>query len=1087
MTDDAITILSHYDPPPGTGNLIQEGPFRNAFEQATIGMVLADRQGRYLAANRAFCEMVGYSEHELAQLDFSAITHPGDLPENLRLGQQLLRGEIQSFKYEKRYLHKSGRIIWCLLSASVALDADGQPLSIISQIQDITDRKQAEATAQDQRALAEVLRDTAEALNTTLHYDELLDRILVNARRVVPHDLGKILLVDANGVAHIVRIHGDVDYSLEDLLRSVNFPVATTTNLRRMVDTGRPLVIDDVHDWPGWVIVPGMEWVHAHVGAPIYIRGELIGFIHLDHHASKFFTPEHADRLQSFAHQVALAIENVRLIQAEREQSDLAEALRDVAAALNSTLDINEVLDRVLANAGRVVPHDAINIMLLDPQRTVARVVGQLGYRERGVEDWIRTTELPISRVPGFRHMIETARPHVVLDTRTDAEWVSFAESQWVRSYIGMPIQIDGQVVGFLNLDSATPHFYTPDHAHRLQAFADQAAIAIRNARLYEASRRNVQRLTLMHEAIVTLAHRDSLREVYQIILRSAVQLTDLSFSALALFDGQKYLSVVAVHNLPETLIGQNFPALEGLAGQAIKQHATRHVADYNQFEERMPIADRIPLSSVMALPLIWQDQIIGMLGVGSDHPQEFSEEDVRTLTMFATLAAAALAQGRALNEAQAREVEARTLSVRLANAQEEERSRIANLLHDAVGHHLVMIQKNTELIQSALAASVPATAYLTTNLDLLQQTHELVRSLAMDLDSKVLADLGLAPAVRQHIERLCKTTGLPIRLHITGGVRRLWASIERVAFRGLQEALTNALRHAQATEISAQLHFGTQALRLTVQDNGRGFDPVNQPHGTELGLPQLRRQVEALRGEFILESSAGDGTMIALTLPIRATAPLNQARAQVLIVDDHEMMRQGLRQMLAATHEFACVGEAASSAEALQQTEATQPDLILMDIMLSDGSGIEATRQIAKRFPRARVIMLTYHDDESYLDQALQAGAKGYLLKSDHSRLILSALRAVLDGETFISPALVDKWTQLQSRPAAIKPIDLLTARERQVLQLVATGHSNQAIADQLGISIRTVEVHRHNILDKLELKNTAQLVQFALHHDVT
>jgi DNA-binding NarL/FixJ family response regulator len=247
-----------------------------------------------------------------------------------------------------------------------------------------------------------------------------------------------------------------------------------------------------------------------------------------------------------------------------------------------------------------------------------------------------------------------------------------------------------------------------------------------------------------------------------------------------------------------------------------------------------------------------------------------------------------------------------------------------------------------------------------------------------------------------------------------------------------------------------------------------------------------LRQQVEQLEGDLFVESTPGNGTIVALRVPLRAVADNGAHRTRVLVVDDHEMMRQGLRHILAATDDFVCVGEASDGHEALRQIESYQPDLILMDVKLPGGSGIETTRQLARRHAQARVIIYTYHDDETYLEQAIQAGAKGYLLKSDPNQLLLMALRAVQAGEMFLSPALADKWAQLQHRPNTDDPIEALSSRERQVLQLVASGQSNPLIAERLRISVRTVEVHRRNIMDKLGVKNTAQLIKFAVEHGV-
>jgi DNA-binding NarL/FixJ family response regulator/signal transduction histidine kinase len=743
------------------------------------------------------------------------------------------------------------------------------------------------------------------------------------------------------------------------------------------------------------------------------------------------------------------------------------------------------VFDRILANAARVVPYDAINIMLLDEARETIAVVRQLGYAQRGLEEWVRQVRLPVKTTPGFRQMVVTGQPYLVGDTHAQAGWVSFPETRWQRAYIGVPFQIDGQVVGFLNLDSTTPHFFTTEHVARLRAFAEQVATAVRNARLYAASRRNLQRLTRLYEASLALAQADSPVRLYQQLLRAAIGLLEAEASMLTLFDGDQHLVITDVENFPQNLIGERTLLGHGLSGRAAATRQIQQVTDYTRFDDRIELMIGLPLMALVAVPLLWRDQLVGTLSI-SDHRQRvFDEDDLHTLTLFGTLAAAAIEQGRALNEAQVRETEARLLSARLASAQEDERSRIAAFLHDAVGGQLMLLQKNTEQLQISFASPEATLQLLTSNLSLLQQAHQQVRSLVSDLDSKVLTDLGLAPAIRQHVERLCASTRLPIQLHITGHVRRLSAEIERVAFRSVQEALANVLRHAQATDISAQLHMGGRTLRLTVQDNGRGFDPELMPPGTELGLPDIRRQVEALRGEFFLETTPGAGTLLAVQIPI-FTGMTDHARAGVLIVDDHELLRQGLRQLIADADDFVCVGEAADTPEALRQIELTQPNIVVMDVKLPGGSGIEATRQIVQRFPRCRVIIYTNHADEAYLEQAMQAGAKGYLLKSDHSRLILTALRAVLADGVFIAPALTEAWARLQLRPAPVDPVNLLSIRERQVLQAVALGQPNLDIADKLGISARTVEVHRRNILDKLGYHNVAQLVKFAMDHNL-
>jgi PAS domain S-box-containing protein len=181
-----------------------------------------------------------------------------------------------------------------------------------------------------------------------------------------------------------------------------------------------------------------------------------------------------------------------RALEAERDQRALAEALRDTATLLNRTLNLDEVLDRIIANVDRVVPHDATNVMLIDPQRDYAYFARCRGYPAVEV---VQARHYPLHGLPNTDHILKTGEPMVIADTYVYPGWVNYPETEWVRSYAGAPIRVQGEIIGFLNLESATPNFFTPVHAERLQAFADQAAIAIRNARLHALSQRHADEL----------------------------------------------------------------------------------------------------------------------------------------------------------------------------------------------------------------------------------------------------------------------------------------------------------------------------------------------------------------------------------------------------------------------------------------------------------------------------------------------------------------------------------------------------------------------------------------------------------------
>jgi DNA-binding NarL/FixJ family response regulator len=203
----------------------------------------------------------------------------------------------------------------------------------------------------------------------------------------------------------------------------------------------------------------------------------------------------------------------------------------------------------------------------------------------------------------------------------------------------------------------------------------------------------------------------------------------------------------------------------------------------------------------------------------------------------------------------------------------------------------------------------------------------------------------------------------------------------------------------------------------------------------------------------------------------------------RVLVVDDHAILRDGIRSILESQEDIVVVGEASDGAEAVEFVSNLQPDLVLMDISMPKTNGLEATRLIKERFPQVKVLILTQHDNREYIAPALGAGASGYVLKRSGRREMLNALRQVYEQGTFLTSNITQEVFQ-EYVPASRNGKEEehhLTDRERQVLQLVVEGKSNKEIAMVLGISPKTVSVHRTNIMSKLDVQNTVELVRYA------
>ena len=210
----------------------------------------------------------------------------------------------------------------------------------------------------------------------------------------------------------------------------------------------------------------------------------------------------------------------------------------------------------------------------------------------------------------------------------------------------------------------------------------------------------------------------------------------------------------------------------------------------------------------------------------------------------------------------------------------------------------------------------------------------------------------------------------------------------------------------------------------------------------------------------------------------------------RILLADDHTVMRNGLRLLLERQPNLQVVGEAADGRQAGALSETVNPDVVVMDIAMPNLNGIEAARQIVNRNPRTAIAILSMHSDESYVIRALKAGARAYLLKDSAEADLLAAVRALTDGKSFFSPAISkilveDYMRQLQSRGAE-DTYELLTNREREILQLLAEGRTNKEVANMLNLSLYTVETHRAHILQKLNLHSVPELILYAVRKGI-
>lgn len=211
--------------------------------------------------------------------------------------------------------------------------------------------------------------------------------------------------------------------------------------------------------------------------------------------------------------------------------------------------------------------------------------------------------------------------------------------------------------------------------------------------------------------------------------------------------------------------------------------------------------------------------------------------------------------------------------------------------------------------------------------------------------------------------------------------------------------------------------------------------------------------------------------------------------KATIVLADDHRVVREGLRVLLQAEPDFSVVGDAGDGIKAIQLVESLKPDVLLLDLMMPGMNGQEVARKVRKCSPQTRVVVLSMHSSDPYVMEALRNGATGYVLKDASGTDVIHAVREVMAGRRYLSPPLSERAIdayQERAKSAVLEKYDMLTGRERQILQLVAEGHTNSEIAGRLEIGLRTAETHRTHVMRKLQLRTHTDLVRYAIERGI-
>lgn len=495
-----------------------------------------------------------------------------------------------------------------------------------------------------QREMSKALASAALAVNTALNLDQILDRILEQVARVVKGDACNIMFLESDNHLRVLRSRGYEALGLKEHITGFQIPVDKSVAFGEMMESNKPVVFADVTTLPGWVQVSEQKYLRSYVAAPIQIGDEVIGFLNVDSVRKEQFDEEDAQRLQAFANHVSVAIEHARLFQAEREQRKIAEALAEATFAVSGTLDFEQVLDRILEKIAQVLSGSAFNIMLVEDG--VAHVTRWRGYERFGTETFVVNVEFPVAEVRNLQEMQATGKPVVIRDTRDYERWAVPSAQPWLRSYVGAPIQIEEETVGYLNVDSAHPNHFSEEDARHLQVFANYVATAINNARLFDETQRRVAELEALQRVVLRLTSSLELSDVLDTVAESVLSITHANDCHIFLYDEETgtFTFGAALWAGGSRIPFVSQPRADGLTATVVKKGEPLVINEVQKHPlYRTEKALSWGLESIAGFPLKWRDRVLGALTVAFLESHTFTKAEIRVLGLLADHVAIAI------------------------------------------------------------------------------------------------------------------------------------------------------------------------------------------------------------------------------------------------------------------------------------------------------------------------------------------------------------------------------------------------------------------------------------------------------------
>lgn len=606
--------------------------------------------------NEAMAQMHGYTQREEMLGRAIAVTVLPEDPVNREVYRTFIRngyrvGDVETHEQDrfgnpKVFLNN----IYGIVRGNYLVGLWGTQRDVTGERIARAELRRAEMQEKHQRELAFALADSAAALNSTLKYEQVLDRILENVGRVVPHEAASIFMIEGE-TALFVRGRGLGEHRTQELMEKLRLPIHEIRGFEQMFTLGKPLLIADTGAYADWHVLAN-DWIKSYLGAPLRVYDKTMGFLNLDSGISNFFTPEDAADLEAFAAQAATALENARLHTEAQRRADDFSALYDLTRELALQRDLDTLLDVLVERAMKLLnaSYGALSLYSAETQKLEPRVV--MGERELASPGPIKLGEGLMGRV------VLSRQPILLDDYRTWEHRLEPSRGAEVSAVVAVPMMFGGSLIGVLAVHEVgdTPHRFTQADLQLLSLLGAQAAALVHNAGLHEETEKRAQQLALLYDA--GLALNSVLEPEIQLdfLTRIAMRSVDADLAVFFRFDEvARELAVEFALGFQERGGYSYFQRISLDAPRGIEAWVARErlpalLNDTEADSRYAPGADG--LASGVWVPIEHDNRLLGVLAVGSYRRNMFSAQDERLLLLYASQAAVALENARLYQEA---------------------------------------------------------------------------------------------------------------------------------------------------------------------------------------------------------------------------------------------------------------------------------------------------------------------------------------------------------------------------------------------------------------------------------------------------